>query len=259
MSNSSGKPNYCYYTNEGTTITPTFTASSPLVTIFCLASTSAHLNITGGDSLYSFLGNDTYYPSAAQGTRYSSVIFSPYSRYDTDCIEYVDSTSTNISLDTAPTSYESVYGILFYMDSNGVVQRNKEGFICPYYNSAVTPVPTPEALPTATDLRNALASFRNSNPTHMMALYGYPHLFEQYGFSSVYLQANMTYYEDPPLDPRSPKDYSRRGGLKNICGNKACNGNTFSAQNGGTDNVHDVYYQSQIVDEIARRAEQNLQ
>ena len=259
-----GKAKYCYFssTSNGTTtsVTPNFndqsTANPALTALFCLATTSAHINITGGQSLYAFLGNDTYYPSVAQGTRYSKALFSPYSRYDTDCIHATNGGA--ITLETAQT-LTNAYGVLFYLDQNGIVNRNKEGFLCEYYDSTTTTTaPTLNALPPAANLVTEITNFRNTNPTYMMILYGYQHMFQEYGFSSVLYEANATYYVDPPLDSRSPKDYSRRGGLKNICGSNACNGNTFEAHNGGTGQVHDVYYQAQVMNEIVNIAQQTL-
>lgn len=243
---------FCSLNTSSSNVTVTTFSSSLMTSIFCLVTASSHVSIENGTSLFDLLGDDPYYPAIARDNRFSRVPFSPYYRDSTNCISVPKSTSEfNVTINETSVP-SNVYGLLFYVDSSGISKYSKQGFLCQEGTTELSK-------PNKTALSTALTRFKNEAKSPTVKLSMYPYLFRHYGYEAVLDEANVTYFKNPPLDKRSPKDLTRRGGLNNKCAEDACSGDQFKAHNGGKMVfIHDVGYQAELLDSIVELAKTNL-
>jgi hypothetical protein len=242
---------FCSLTVSGNNVTGNFFSSSLMTSVFCLVTANSHPNVTNGSSLFEFLGNDPYYPAAATDNRFSKVLFSPYYRNSANCVfEPNPAGSISVTTDIAPPG--GLYGVLFYLNAKNISKYSKKGFLC---KENVTILSTPNK----GNLSAALTKFRNGTRSPTVKLSMYPYLFSYFGYEAVLDEASAAYFEDPPLDYRSPKDLTRRGGLHNKCSEKVCVDNKFKAHNGGhMAYIHDIGYEAEMMESISKIAESNL-
>lgn len=253
--------NYCYQELDGNIANISYYGFSGLNAVICFASASTYNNQTNIStdsqfkSLHYIIGEDPYYPNSAVDSRFSQVLFSPYFVTTKNCV--VDSSGatgwTNLTFNLSNT-YDNMRTILLYTRNN-IVVREKQGFLCSTNTTeARTTIPDTKSL-----LRTAYNNFINSNPPALVKVFQFGRIFKYFGYGAVFEQANLSYYQNPPLDTRSPHDLTRRGGIRNKCSLSSCKGHSFTdRRTKTTSDIHDYVYLSSAIQTIAQNALNNL-
>ena len=146
-------------------------------------------------------------------------------------------------------TYNEMRTVLLYVKS-GTVVREKEGFICSRNTANYSSIPN-----TKSYITDTITKFRNTNPNALIQVFEYPRIFKYFGYGAVYELANYSYFANAPLDDRSPRDLSRRGGISYKCAAKSCQGHTFiDRRTDERQDVHDYVYKATVYSQIANDA-----